>query len=155
MPSDSNRKEYQEYFLGGKGGRCEWLTTLSPSCVDCLEILEIFGPVLARTGIAFCYYIMHKYTHVYMLYQHILLRTYVNANIYNATGRYLYFYRRQNHPHHHTKKQTRNPFTGYFKYEDIGHCPIYSTERCCWVVQINSYLYIIKFLLRNFMHTLP
>ena len=23
----SNRNEYQEYFLGGKGGRCVWLTT--------------------------------------------------------------------------------------------------------------------------------
>jgi len=31
---------YQEYFLGvgGKGGRCVGLTTLPPSCADCLEI---------------------------------------------------------------------------------------------------------------------
>jgi hypothetical protein len=35
----SNRNEYQKYFLG-KGGRCIRLTTLSPSCADCLEILE-------------------------------------------------------------------------------------------------------------------
>jgi len=28
----SNRNEYQEYFLGGKGGRCVELTTLPPSC---------------------------------------------------------------------------------------------------------------------------
>ena len=34
----SDRNEYQEYFLGSKGGRCERLTTLPPSCVDCLEI---------------------------------------------------------------------------------------------------------------------
>jgi len=27
-------------FLGGKGGRCVVLTTLPPSCADCLEILE-------------------------------------------------------------------------------------------------------------------
>ena len=33
-----NRNEYQEYFLGGKGGRCLGLTTLPPSCADCLEI---------------------------------------------------------------------------------------------------------------------
>jgi len=30
--SASNRNEYQEYFLGGKGGRCIGLTTLLPSC---------------------------------------------------------------------------------------------------------------------------
>ena len=32
VDSASNRNEYQEYFLGGKGGRCVRLTTLSPSC---------------------------------------------------------------------------------------------------------------------------
>jgi len=36
--STSNRNEYQEYFLGDKGGRCVGLTTLPPSCADCLEI---------------------------------------------------------------------------------------------------------------------
>jgi len=35
-----NRNEYQEYFLGGKGGRWLWLTTLPPSSADCLEIWE-------------------------------------------------------------------------------------------------------------------
>ena len=30
--SASNRNEYQEHFLGGKGGRCGRLTTLPPSC---------------------------------------------------------------------------------------------------------------------------
>jgi hypothetical protein len=35
-----NRNEYQEYFLGGKGGQYEQLTTLSPSYTDCLEIWE-------------------------------------------------------------------------------------------------------------------
>ena len=33
-----NRNEYQGYFLGGKGGRCSGLTTLSLSFADCLEI---------------------------------------------------------------------------------------------------------------------
>jgi hypothetical protein len=32
--------EYQECFLGGKGGRCVVLTNLPPSCADCLEIWE-------------------------------------------------------------------------------------------------------------------
>ena len=36
----SNRNEYQEYFLGAKGGRCLVLTSLPRSCDDCLEILE-------------------------------------------------------------------------------------------------------------------
>jgi len=36
----SNRNEYKEYFMGGKGGRCVKLTNLSPSCADCLEIWE-------------------------------------------------------------------------------------------------------------------
>src|SRR5215475_12746786 len=31
VDSASNRNEYQEYFLGGKGGRCLWLTYLPPS----------------------------------------------------------------------------------------------------------------------------
>ena len=36
----SNTKESQEYFLRGKGGRFLGLTTLPPSCEDCLEIWE-------------------------------------------------------------------------------------------------------------------
>ena len=138
MPSASNRKEYEEYFLGGTGGRYEWLTTLPFSCVDCLEILEISGPVLACTGIAYFYYLTHTYTHVYVLYLHIPLRTYANANLYKATGRYLYCPRRQDHPPRHTKKQRRNPFVVYFKHGDVAHCPIYFTEYCCWVTQIIS-----------------
>jgi len=35
--SASNINEYQECFLGGKGGRCVGLTNLPPSCADCLE----------------------------------------------------------------------------------------------------------------------
>jgi hypothetical protein len=50
-----NRNEYQEYFLGGGGGggckvgRCIGLTTLSPSCADCLEIWELQPPGTLRT----------------------------------------------------------------------------------------------------------
>jgi len=35
-------------FLGGKGGRCVGLTTLPPSCVDCLEIWEPQPPGTLR-----------------------------------------------------------------------------------------------------------
>jgi hypothetical protein len=38
VDSASNRNEYREYFLGGKGCRCLRLTILPPSCLDCLEI---------------------------------------------------------------------------------------------------------------------
>jgi len=40
VDSVSNRNKYQEYFLGGKGGRCVRLTTLPPSCADCLNPLK-------------------------------------------------------------------------------------------------------------------
>jgi len=38
VDSASNRNEYQEYFQGGKVGRCVGLTTFPPSCADYLEI---------------------------------------------------------------------------------------------------------------------
>jgi len=46
--SASNRNEYQEYFLGGKGGRCVELTTLPLSCTDSLEIWEPQTPGTLR-----------------------------------------------------------------------------------------------------------
>jgi len=57
VDSASNRNEYQEYFLGSKGGRCVGLTTLPPALANCHEIwepepLEPSGPVQACTGIA-------------------------------------------------------------------------------------------------------
>jgi hypothetical protein len=48
VESASNRNEYQEYFLGGKGGRCVGLTTLPTSCADCLEIWEPQPPKTLR-----------------------------------------------------------------------------------------------------------
>ena len=43
VDSACNRNEYQEYYLGGKGGWCVGLT-LPPSCADCLEIWEPQSP---------------------------------------------------------------------------------------------------------------
>jgi len=53
VDSASNRNEYQEYFLGGKGGRCVGLTILPPSCADCLEIWEhqLPGTLRASPGL--------------------------------------------------------------------------------------------------------
>jgi len=55
VDSASNRNEYQEYFLGGKGGRCLRLTTLPPSCAvvtysGSLNFLEPSGPLQACNG---------------------------------------------------------------------------------------------------------
>ena len=48
LDSASNINEYQEYFLGGKGSQCIGLTTLPPSCADCLEIWEPQTPGTLR-----------------------------------------------------------------------------------------------------------
>jgi hypothetical protein len=48
VDSASNRNEYQEHFLGAKGSRCIGLTTLPPSCADCLENLEHQPPGTIR-----------------------------------------------------------------------------------------------------------
>jgi len=57
VDSPSNRDEYQEYFLGGKGGRCVRLATLPPSCAVVmksgnLNFLEPSGPLQACNGTA-------------------------------------------------------------------------------------------------------
>jgi hypothetical protein len=46
--SDSNRNEYQEYLLVGKGGRCVGLTTLPTSCAECHKIWEPQPPGTVR-----------------------------------------------------------------------------------------------------------
>jgi hypothetical protein len=48
VDSASKRNEYQEYILEGNGGRCVGLTTLPPSCTDCLEIWEPQPPGTLR-----------------------------------------------------------------------------------------------------------
>ena len=60
VDSASNRNEYKEYFLGGKGGRCVRLTTLPPSCAVVtksgkLDFMEPSGTVQACNGIALTY----------------------------------------------------------------------------------------------------
>ena len=54
VDSAFNGNEFQEYFLGAKGGRYLGLTTLPPSCADCLEIWEPQPPGTHRAcnGIA-------------------------------------------------------------------------------------------------------
>ena len=57
VDSASNRNEYQEYFLGGKGGQCVGLTTLRlhvPIVLKSgsLSLVEPSGPLQACNGIA-------------------------------------------------------------------------------------------------------
>ena len=57
VDSASNRNEYQEHLLGGKGSRCVRLTTLPPSCAVVmksgnLNFLEPPGPLQACNGTA-------------------------------------------------------------------------------------------------------
>jgi hypothetical protein len=61
-----NRNEYQDYFRGGggKGGRCVGLTTLPPSCADCIEIWEPQPPgllYLICTHVCICMYVCTLY----------------------------------------------------------------------------------------------
>jgi len=58
IDSASNRNEYQEYFLGSKGGRCIGMTTLPSSCANCREIWEPQSPgaLWACNGIALPFY---------------------------------------------------------------------------------------------------
>jgi hypothetical protein len=49
VDSASNRNKYQESFLGGNGGRCVGLTTLSPSCTDCLKTWDPRPPGALRS----------------------------------------------------------------------------------------------------------
>jgi hypothetical protein len=73
VDSVSNRNEYQEYFLGGKGSRCIGLTTLPPSCADCLEIWEPQPPgtLRARPGLQWdcftCFYFTYLYMHLLVI----------------------------------------------------------------------------------------
>jgi hypothetical protein len=72
VDSASNRNEYQEYFLGGKGGchRADNLTTFMcqlSRCSGSLKLLETSGPVQVCNGIAL------TFAHIWSwLWQHTL-----------------------------------------------------------------------------------
>ena len=71
VDSAFNRNEYQEYFLGGKGGRCVGLTTLPFQVPIVLKsgspnLLEPSGPVQACNGIVL----------LYLLYIYLLTKLY-------------------------------------------------------------------------------
>jgi len=51
-----NRNEYQEYFLGGKSGRCVGLTTLPPLCVECPELLGVLTSWRSRSSFSAAFF---------------------------------------------------------------------------------------------------
>ena len=70
VDSASNRNEYQEYFPGGKGGRCVRLTTLLPSCAvvmksGSLNFLEPSGPLQACNGTDLPFYLLTPWSGVH------------------------------------------------------------------------------------------
>ena len=72
--SASNRNEYQEHFLVGKGGRCVRLTTLPPSCAVVMKsgnpkLPEPCGPLQACNGTALplSFTVMFIYSYFYVL----------------------------------------------------------------------------------------
>ena len=75
VDSASNRNEYQEYFLWGKGGRCIRLTTLPPFCAVVmkygnLNFLEPSGPLQACSGNAYSLLLRPKYPAQHPTLQH-------------------------------------------------------------------------------------
>ena len=68
VDSASNKNEYQEYFLRGKGGRCVGLTTIPLSCADCLDIWEPQPPGTLRDCYTFTSIIppiLHNHLSIY------------------------------------------------------------------------------------------
>ena len=64
--SASNGNEYQEYFIGGKGGRCVELTTLLPVLKPGnLSLLEPSGSAQACTAIPLPAYLYRKDLRIY------------------------------------------------------------------------------------------
>ena len=68
VDSASNINEYQEYFLGGKGGWCLELTTLPPSCADWnLGASASWKPQgLSRSVMEFLYLYVHDMSIMYV-----------------------------------------------------------------------------------------
>ena len=60
VDSASHRNEYQEYFLGGKGGRYVGLTNLPLSYADCLEIWNPLG--LSKPVLGWLYLYLFTFT---------------------------------------------------------------------------------------------
>ena len=67
--SPTNRNKYQVYLLVGKGGQCVRLTTLPPSCSECLEIPGALRvcPGLLWNSFIFFYYLSWNFIDLYFV----------------------------------------------------------------------------------------
>jgi hypothetical protein len=100
VDSNSNRNEYQEYFLGSKGGRWVELTILPSLCVDSLEMWEpqLLGSLRTYSDLKWdcftLYYSAHiwicnvlRYVVMRVLFRHITF-LFTNSEI----RKFIYFY---------------------------------------------------------------
>jgi hypothetical protein len=67
VDSASNRNEYQEYFLWGKGSWCIGLTTLPPLCAYCHEIWELQPPGTPRACNRPAEGLLHLYLYILLV----------------------------------------------------------------------------------------
>jgi hypothetical protein len=80
IDSNFKRNKYQEYLLGGKGGRCIGLTTLPPTCANSLEIVgaspspspkglsrPVYGLLYKSSCVNMAIFYIHSKEHVYCL----------------------------------------------------------------------------------------
>ena len=67
VESASNRNEYQEYFLWGKGSWCIGLTNLPPPCAHCHEIWESQHPGTLRACNRPAEGLLHLYLYILLV----------------------------------------------------------------------------------------
>ena len=89
VDSASNRNEYQEYFLGGKSGRCVRLINLPLSCAVVmksgnLNFLEPSGPLQACNGTALPLPVSACYHSVQNLLSSSLFSSNIKIKIYRT-----------------------------------------------------------------------
>ena len=65
VDSACNTNEYQECFVGDKGGRCIGLKTLPPSCADCHEVQESHPPGDLRACPGTALPLLRRYSRVF------------------------------------------------------------------------------------------
>jgi hypothetical protein len=108
VDSAPNRNEYQEYFLGGKGGRCVVLTTLHIHVPIVLKsgnvnLLDPSGPVQACNGIALPLYynvfvIVYAQTFRISVFVYFkICKTYNFKTAHRTSERFLFLINRVHH----------------------------------------------------------
>jgi len=103
VDSAPSENEYQEHFLGGKGGRCVRLTNSPPSCVECHGNLgaQTSWNTLGHTGpVTGSLYLLPYTEHSRVNCQHQLVNT--------VLGNVFFFLRIVRNTHVHLKVKTES-----------------------------------------------